>query len=159
MTDLEEVWLPAVGYEGLYEVSNHGRVRSLDRIDANGRRRKGRILLPVKNLKGGRLRVDLYRGGQKRMLLIHRLVLMTFVGPAPDGMEACHNDGNHTNNAPNNLRWDTSSANKLDSVRHGTHANAIKTHCPRSHPYDSVNTYIDSKGKRRCRACWRPQDA
>lgn len=52
--------------------------------------------------------------------LVHRLVLLAFVGPCPDGMECCHFDGDRTNNALNNLRWDTGRANAQDRVRQGT---------------------------------------
>lgn len=70
----------------------------------------------------GYLRVDLYRGGRHHWKLIHRLVLEAFIGPCPDGMEACHNNGDRTDNRLENLRWDTRSANQKDAVRHGTHA-------------------------------------
>ena len=51
---------------------------------------------------------------------IHVLVLEAFVGPRPDGHEACHNDGNTHNNDVSNLRWDTPANNQQDRVRHGT---------------------------------------
>jgi len=50
---------------------------------------------------------------------VHRLVLEAFVGPCPDGMEGCHNDGNPLNNALSNLRWDTRKANMADRGAHG----------------------------------------
>jgi hypothetical protein len=58
---------------------------------------------------------------RKVQVRIHRLVLELFIGPCPDGMEACHNDGNRINNFAYNLRWDTHAENIRDSVRHGTH--------------------------------------
>jgi len=51
---------------------------------------------------------------------VHRLVLEAFVGPCPDGMEACHNDGDRANNVPSNLRWDTHGNNLADKLAHGT---------------------------------------
>lgn len=57
---------------------------------------------------------------QGHKLLVHRLVLECFVGPCPEGMEACHADGDITNNTLSNLRWCTSSENSADSVAHGT---------------------------------------
>jgi hypothetical protein len=54
------------------------------------------------------------------MRRIHRLVLEAFVGPAPDGMEGCHNDGNPENNNLLNLRWDTHASNMADQLAHGT---------------------------------------
>lgn len=71
---------------------------------------------PIKTSKWGHLSVNL-RAGVRR--LIHRLILETFVGPCPGGMECCHNDGDPTNNALSNLRWDTSKANKADMAKHG----------------------------------------
>jgi hypothetical protein len=53
-------------------------------------------------------------------LLVHRLVLETFVGSCPEGMEGCHGDGDKTNNALLNLRWDTPKSNTCDRIRHGT---------------------------------------
>lgn len=57
----------------------------------------------------------------KTKLYVHQAVLLAWIGPRPDGMEACHNDGNHKNNTVENLRWDTRSANRLDAIKHGTH--------------------------------------
>lgn len=59
-------------------------------------------------------------GGVHQNHLVHRLILEAFVGPCPDGMVACHNDGDTTNNTIENLRWDTCSANQSDKQRHGT---------------------------------------
>ncbi len=59
-------------------------------------------------------------GSTRRSRLVHHMVLEAFVGPRPEGMVACHKDGNVLNNHVSNLRWDTQSANLLDRVRHGT---------------------------------------
>lgn len=64
----------------------------------------------------GHLRAQLGKG---RHQLVHRLVLTAFVGPCPDGMEACHNNGSPTDNRLCNLRWDTRRANQADKVLHG----------------------------------------
>lgn len=58
---------------------------------------------------------------------VHQLILLSFVGPCPVGMEACHNDGNRTNNRADNLRWDTKKANAADRDRHGTTARGSRT--------------------------------
>lgn len=58
--------------------------------------------------------------GQRKVMQVHRLVLAAFVGPCPDGMEACHNDGDPSNNRPENLRWDTRVSNMADTLTHGT---------------------------------------
>lgn len=68
----------------------------------------------------GHLTVHLQVNGRPRTYNPHRLVLEAFVGPCPDGMECCHNDGNPANNVLANLRWDTRFANAMDKYRHGT---------------------------------------
>lgn len=60
------------------------------------------------------LNVILMRNGERCDCLVHRLVLETFVGPCPVGMESCHNSANVTDNRVENLRWDTSASNKAD---------------------------------------------
>jgi hypothetical protein len=60
------------------------------------------------------------RDGRNYARSIHRFVLETFVGPRPDGKEACHRDGDRTNNHLDNLRWDTRQANVDDRTEHGT---------------------------------------
>jgi hypothetical protein len=83
------------------------------------------------------------------------LVLEAFVGPCPDGLEACHWDDDPTNNRLSNLRWDTSIANKRDMARNGGgNQNAHKTHCIRGHEYTPANTYRKRGGGRECRVCW-----
>ena len=103
--------------------------------------------------KKGYLTVIVRVGGRKRTLNVHRTVLLAFVGPCPDGMECCHIDGDPHNNDIDNLRWDTASSNTLDSVRHGTHPAASKTHCKRGHEFTPENTIAQHHGGRRCRTC------
>lgn len=121
----QEVWLPIQGFEGWFEVSNLGRVRSLERVLSTGRRWKGRLM----NLKAGpsgHLSVRLCRNGEQSWRWAHRLVLQAFVGPCPDGMEACHNDGDPEHNVVENLRWDTRKGNHADKLRHGTMAHGAR---------------------------------
>lgn len=148
-------WLPVVGWEGLYEVSDQGRVRSVERVvrfGATTRTVPSTVLKPGKTTKGA-LYVVL-SNGKSCNRRVHQLVLEAFVGPCPPGMEGCHWDDNKENNALRNLRWDTHSANELDKVRNGRHTNASKTHCPRGHEYTPENTKDHSKG-RWCRKCHR----
>lgn len=122
---MSEVWKDVVGYEGIYQVSDMGGIRVLDRLVAYGdgvrgaRLKRGHDLIP-QVMEKGHLIVQLYRDGTQRGGLIHRLVLEAFVGPCPAGMEGCHNDGNPANNHLGNLRWDTPKANNLDKNIHGT---------------------------------------
>lgn len=154
-SDQLERWLPVVGYEGRYEVSNLGRVRSLDRVTRHGRRRKGRMLKPTPMPRGYQL-VNLWLDNSPRMWLIHRLVLTAFVGPAPEGTEALHGIGGPGNNTLPNLRWGTHSENQFDQVAHGTHANAAKESCGAGHPFSEANTYrFPGRNHRACRQCRR----
>lgn len=111
-----EEWRPVVGYEGRYEVSNLGRVRSL------GIRRGGGIWLlrPVRTT-GGYLRVTLYAPeGTRRNHWVHILVALAFIGPRPPGHEVRHLDGNPTNAVSTNLAYGTAKENAGDRERHGT---------------------------------------
>lgn len=156
----EEVWKPVTGYEHLYQVSNHGRVRSLDRVVTfRGGRQKGssyrvpgKILNPTAR-DSGHLIVFLSNGKVKREY-VHRLVLQEFVGPAQKGMECLHKDGNPKNNHLENLRWGTPAENRQDSVRHRTHAQSAKDVCKRGHPFSGPN--LRRRGNTRiCIACKR----
>lgn len=148
-----EEWLPVVGYEGLYEVSNRGRVRSLDRFI-------GRRFWPGKQLSlalhtFGYPMVGLSRQCDKRVVCVHVLVLQAFVGPRPPGAEACHRNGNPSDNRPENLYWGTHADNMRDMTAHGTHRNTVKTECKYGHEYTTENTYLDPAGRRYCRICLR----
>lgn len=159
MDATQEQWLPVAGYEGTYEVSNQGRVRSLDRIrvSKNGRRRpfKGTVLSPGTSI-GGYQVVSLHDNARRRLSYIHALVLEGFDCLRPPGMVACHYDGNPSNNRIDNLRWDTYSNNQHDKRRHGTDHEVNKTHCPAGHAYDSGNTYRKPGSLGRvCRECRR----
>lgn len=149
-----ERWLPVVGYEGHYEVSDHGRVK---RVAIGPGARAGRIL-KGRPMNSGHLILGLYREGKREKHLVHRLVLSAFVGPCTDGMEGCHDpDPNPANNHLRNLRWDTRSGNERDRVKHGNHHLARKTHCLRGHPLVPGNLSPSSlaRGMRACLACSR----
>lgn len=162
MTD--ERWLPIPGFEGYYEVSDHGRVRSLDRRVTGpvrqGQRRshKGKVLRdgPLNQPEGrpGEHRVvTLCVDGVRRQRLVHALVMLAFAGPRPAEMQICHLNGDGTDNRLSNLRYGSASDNTLDMVRHGSHNNARKTHCKRGHLFDEMNTIVRSEGWRECRTC------
>ncbi|SKF61468.1 NUMOD4 motif [Mycobacteroides abscessus subsp. abscessus] len=148
---ISEAWKPIAGYEGWYEVSNRGRVRSLDRT-VIGRWGpylvRGRTLAPPAR-ESGHLSVGLYKNGPSRRHLVHRLVLEAFVGPAPEGMVTCHNNGDPSDNRIENLRWDTQSANQFDSVRHGTHAMVSRATCLNC----GASLRMRPNGVRKCFAC------
>ena len=147
--NMPEIWKPVVGYEGPYEVSDRGKVRSLDRtvIYKTGQTRhfKGQ---PLK-LKPhhGYWRVELNRNGKCACFRVHRLVLAAFVGPLPEGKEVCHNNGNPGDNRLENLRYGTKSENQRDRIKHGTHHELNKTHCPRGHRLADPNLRADKNAR------------
>lgn len=103
MTSIEEEWLPVTGYEGIYEVSNLGRVQSLDREDSRGRRRKGKVLSP--GMSNGYLRVTLCDEGGRWSVVVHTLVADAFLGERPDDLKVIHIDNDLKNNSAVNLRY------------------------------------------------------
>lgn len=153
MSDIE--WRAIPGYEGYYEVSDTGLIRSLDRMVKRGNghfRMQGRVLRAgVRD--DGHLQVPLSVDGQQANCKVHRAVLIAFVGPPPSEASAsCHVDGNPANNNLANLYWGDRSTNSVDMVRHGVHNNARKTECKNGHRFTPENT-INNKGKRTCREC------
>jgi hypothetical protein len=119
---MDEIWLPIKGYEGSYEVSNLGRVRSLDGMVTAGhgscRLRKGRILKPrnVGNKETQYFAIQFPGVGNKR---IHRLVASAFI-PNPDAKEQVnHKDGNKKNNCVENLEWVTAAENQAHAFATG----------------------------------------
>lgn len=138
------VWKPIAGYEGLYSISSNGEIRSENRTVKHSlygqMRIKEKIIKPWKGNKCGHLYVSLSDNTQiQKKLLVHRLVLETFVGPCPQGMECCHfPDRNVTNNQLENLRWDTSKSNTEDMKKHGISCRAKSyNHVPKgeNHPH------------------------
>jgi HNH endonuclease/NUMOD4 motif-containing protein len=120
-------WKPVVGYEGLYVISDRGRLIAC-RKNAPGRSKYGKVfdrVLRPKPIKTGTDRkgykyVYLYGRGKPWRAFIHTLVLTAFVGPCPPGMEGCHGDGVPANCDVDNLRWDTKKGNHADKILHGT---------------------------------------
>jgi ribosomal protein S25 len=118
-----EIWKAVPGFEGQYEVSDQGRVRSLDRIVlrryANGRPAtpisyKGKVI-STQRKNCGHIKVNLGAGVHR---LVHRLVMCAFVGAPGAGQECLHNNGIPNDNRKENLRWGTRVENKNDERRH-----------------------------------------
>lgn len=117
---------PVVGYEGRYEISSDGQIRTLIGI---GCRRAGSILECASNRKGYR-RVCLRAGGQSRTSVIHRLVLEAFVGPAPSPQHQCnHKNGVKSDNRVENLEWVT----QRENIRHAADTGLWSPHVGESH--------------------------
>lgn len=124
MTERIEVWKPVVGFEGSYEVSSFGRVRSLDRqiwlvashrTSAHWHPCKGRLLRPGKMNAQGHVSVALGRGNSQ---CVHALVAAAFIGPRPPGLDVCHRNGQGDSNAEDNLYYGTRSQNNRDVTTH-----------------------------------------
>lgn len=146
----QEIWKAIPGFEGLYEVSDQGRVKSLDRP-----RSKGEFLLAASISVGGYLQYHLQKDGKATTRNGHRLVLLAFVGPKPDGLVTRHLDGDPMNNRLSNLVYGTSSENSFDRVRHGRHHNVNKTACNSGHEFTEETTYFapSRPGVRYCIPC------
>lgn len=106
---MSEIWKDIPSYEGYYQVSNYGRVRSLNRV-IKGILYKGK-LLKQQPARGGYLHIGLAKNGIIKMCYIHRLVAMSFVGGYFDGALVNHRDENRKNNNASNLEWCTKSYN------------------------------------------------
>lgn len=120
---MEELWKAVPGWEGFYEASSLGRVRSIDRTVMTRKHGptfyRGR-LLSLKGSKSGYQIVTFTKPGQKPICKnIHSVILETFVGPPPEGMECCHGPGGAQDNRLVNLRWDTRKENAADYHRRG----------------------------------------
>ena len=117
-----EVWRDIKGFEGVYQVSNLGRVKSLDRYvecDDSIRHYKGRLMKPNKK-KNGYLQVNLRRRETNKKYLVHRLVASAFL-PNPDSLKTVnHKDENKENNCVDNLEWCTVEYNNHYGKGHRT---------------------------------------
>ena len=107
---MDEIWVPVYGFEDLYEVSNLGRIRN----------KSGHIKAAQPHNFGGYLSIKLYKSNVEHSKLVHTVVLESFVGPKPEGLECRHLDGVSSNCRLDNLVWDTHSENMKDTVRQKT---------------------------------------
>lgn len=124
---MQEVWKPVQGYEGIYEVSNLGRVRSLDRFTRNrwGTLRPVAGAMKVPQVKReGYCYLNLYSERKARPMYVHRLVALAFL-PNPDDLpQVNHKDGDKANNAVTNLEWCSKSDNCQHAIDEGLYEQA-----------------------------------
>lgn len=122
---MEEIWKPIKGYEGLYEISNFGNIKSLERKAKN--RGKGkrfireRILKPSIDRPNGYYQIKLSKNGKMKTFKIHKLVIEHFFKKISKGLVVNHIDGNKLNNNINNLEICT----QKDNIRHAINNNLI----------------------------------
>lgn len=132
---MEEIWKDIPGYEGLYQASTEGRIRSVDRVQSLkskygkpwSRPLPGRLKTPTPgNSAIPYLKVWLYDGNRgKKTYLVHRLIALTFHGECPEGQEVRHLDNNYLNNRAENLAYGTHLENTEDTIRAERHAHRL----------------------------------
>lgn len=111
---MKEIWKDIVGYERLYQISNLGRVKSLN---YNGTK-KEKVLKPTLNDNGYYV-VYLYKNKRRKTIRVHRLVAETFISNSKNKPQVNHKDGNKQNNGVENLEWCTNQDNVRHAVKNG----------------------------------------
>ena len=119
MSNCDEIWKPIEGYEGIYNISNYGRIKRLQRTIYNSGTKGGiytireKMLAPRVNTKRyGYCEISLRKDGKAKRFKVHRPVATAFI-PNPNKLpEVNHKDGNKQNNNVSNLEWVTSKQNK-----------------------------------------------
>jgi len=137
-------WKPIKNYEGLYEISNHGIIKSLEHININSLGVKSifktKILNPPPNNKGY-LVVQLMKSGKRKTFSIHRLVAFTFILNPQNKPEVNHKDGIKTNNKVNNLEWSTKSENGQHAYNIGLNKGSGKSVLQFTKSNEYINEY------------------
>lgn len=125
---MNEIWRDVIGYEGLYQVSNLGRVKALPK--------RGHKSLIMKQTikKDGYIRIQLSKDAKSSCLYVHRLVADAFLPKTPEKSEVNHIDGNKSNNALFNLEWVTRSDNTKHALKTGLRTNPTKGKFGSTHP-------------------------
>lgn len=152
---MDELWKDIPGFEGRYQASSIGRIKSLLRWRGTSER----VLKPTIN-RGGYQQLILCRDGKHFTCAVHQLVALTFLGACPPGQQVRHWDGVKTNCHVGNLLHGTPSENNKDTVRQGLNWLAARGRCSRGHLYTPENLRKDvPAGHRGCLACHRLTDA
>lgn len=138
----KEIWKPIKGYEGLYEVSNQGNVRSLNRVDRLGRFYEGKILNIVEVKKTENYVscvVGLHKNGRAKNMCVGRLVAEAFIPNPENKPQVDHRDANPKNNIVSNLRWvyPYENSNNPLTKKHQSEAAKKRKHQKRSPDWES----------------------
>lgn len=143
----EEIWKDIPNYEGLYQVSNLGKVKSLPRKTCN-QYQKGILMKPIKT-RFGYLKVELYKNTKAKWFPIHRLVAMTFLNEFDNNLQVNHKNGIKTDNTIDNLEMVTASENQFHSYRVLKNVPPMQNHFGKDHvraikinQYDKNNSFI-----------------
>lgn len=160
---MSEEWRAVPGYEGRYEVSNMGQVRSLthETVDTCGRRREfpGKVLAATPTA-GPYPMINLRKGPSSRAVRVHELVLLAFVGPRPEGLPHIrHLNDIPTDNRLENLAYGTAFENMHDWLDLRGHHNSRKTHCKNGHEFTLENTVLGRGRRPNTRTCLTCLDA
>jgi len=149
MQKAPEHWRSVPEWEGLYEVSDLGRVRSLPRPTKTGMR--GGRVLSAGRAADGRTGINLCRDGKQVPRHIYVLVAAAFLGPRPPGLVLCHGPGGNGDDSLANIRYDTQASNIRDSIEAGTYrcGNGVKTCCPKC----GGDYSFWKNGRRYCNPC------
>lgn len=152
-----ENWLPVVGFEGFYEVSDMGRVRTVEREYECGHLhsgtarkvvRAGLKTISVAKKKYPRCYVNLQKSGKGFTKLVPRLVAEAFIGAIPKGMQVAHRDGDPTNNRAGNLRISTVLENAKDKRRHGTQPMGEKSHLAKLKEWQAIEIKMSAEPRK-----------
>lgn len=147
-----EFWKDLVGYEGLYQVSTLGNIRSIDRIEKCGsffRHRKGKVLKQVIN-RGGYCQVTLTKDGKGCSKEVHRLIAKTFIENEYNLPEVNHIDCDKTNNSVDNLEWVSREDNTKHAMEHDLkpHGDKHKSSKLKQSQVDWIREHYDSNDER-----------
>lgn len=148
---MKEIWKDIQGYEGLYQVSNLGRIKSLGRtIKKIGPKGKifyrdypEKILKQTKNKKGY-LTVILSKNNENKIVRVHRIVAKTFLNLKEKGKEVNHKDGNKENNCASNLEWITHQENMIHAYKNGLKKGAMTGRFGKKHNKSMQILQIDT---------------
>lgn len=147
---MKEIWKDIKNYEGLYQISNLGRVKSLPR-NTNNQYKNGLILKPT--IKNGYVKIQLKNKHKYKWFFIHRLVAQAFLNDFSEKLQVNHKNGIKNDNRIKNLEMVTASENQLHSYRILKNIPSMKNHFGKNHvsavkvnQYDKRNNFIKTWG-------------